>query len=520
MAAENTAAMLKRLGIESDAATRLIQVGWSNLRTEAESTGDQFTRTIQAFGLAPEQANQFATAVGRMGASAAVAHVPFSELLALAGEANRLLGGGRGATMFASMIQGLETAAAKGKATIDFSHGLVAALAELKSQLSGTPTEKLAELASMGLGAQGPQLLKLLDNLDEVTAKHKQIGESSGALAKAYGTATANMADTTQRLHQNWANLADTLSAPALGIQARATNALSDAVGGLSRNIEHHSVIAGAATIAVTGLGAAAYHGVQALSAMGTMSVFAGQGFNAIKYAAKALDFESWALRGMYFIDAIRAAEIGTKLWTAAQWLLDAALNANPIGAVITGVALLAAAAYEIYKHWEPISAFFEKLWSKIKSIFGEPVDWLKTTGLNMMKSLGEGILSGIEYPFKAAWDVAKKVGGLFQFHSPPVEGPLREAVLNFRFGEEVRKHIKQAPVIAASMGMAAGIAAAPVRGASGGGSIVVNYSPTINMRGASGSASDWVKAMRQHADELMRIVREKTFREQRLRFD
>jgi hypothetical protein len=60
MQAEDTVAMLGRLGVESDAATRLIQVGWSNLRSSAAATGDELMRTIQVFGLAPEQVNQFA----------------------------------------------------------------------------------------------------------------------------------------------------------------------------------------------------------------------------------------------------------------------------------------------------------------------------------------------------------------------------------------------------------------------------------------------------------------------------
>jgi hypothetical protein len=594
MGAEDIVAMLKRLGVENDAATRLIQVGWSNLRTDAATTGDELTRTIQAFGLAPEQASQFAAAVGRMGASAAAAHAPFSEVLALSGEAQGLLGGGRGATMFASMIQGLESAAAKGKANIDFSHGLVAALQELKSQLSGTPTEKLAELAKMGLGAQGPQLLNLLGNLDQVAAKQKQIADSSGALSAAYGTATANMADATQRLHQNWSNLGDALSSPALGIQARATNVLSDAVESLSKHLENHSRIAGVAAIALTGIGSAAYHGVEAMSALGTMSVFAGRGFQAVKGAMALLDFESMALRFMYAKDAIAGVASATNLWAAAQWLLDAALS--PLGIAVISIAAIGVTAYEVYEHWSTVKGWLEGFgswlaswaptigkyvligltgplglaaieiyqhWDSIKKIFDGAVDWLKTAGLNMMKSLGEGILAGIEYPFKAAEQIAEKIGGFFHFHSPPAYGPLREAVTHFHFGEELAKHMQPWPAIGAATAMAAGIALAvpapvlhlpsnefahpaaevapitlemaPVmmaervgrRTAAGTpapanatGGIVIHYSPNVTVNGASGSPEDWLKAMRQHSDELMRVIDSKLNRRSRLEFE
>ena len=582
MRAEDITAMLKRLGVDNDATTKLIQVAWSNLRTDSATTGDQLTKAIQTFGLDPAAANQFATAVGWLGASASAAHAPFSEVLALSGEANRLLGGGRGASMFASMIQGLETAAAKGKATIDFSHGLVAALQQLKSQLSGTPTDRLADLAEMGLSGQGPQLLKLLDNLDEVAQKQKQIGDSSGVLSKAYGTATANMADATQRLHQNWSNLAEGLSSPVLGIQARATNLLSDAVQDLSKHIENHSKIAAVAAIALTGLGGAAYHGVQALSAFGTISIFAGEGLQAAQWAIKALDFESIALRFMYAKDAIAGIVSATNLWTGAQSLLNAALapTALTIGAIVVGVAALAVAVNEIYEHWSAVKGFFVKLWDDVKVIFADAAEWMKNAGENLVKAPGEGILAGIEYPFKAAAHVAEKIGGFFHFRSPPAYGPLREAIVNFRFGEELAKHMKPAPAIAASIGMAAGIAAAPmiyfpfgelvqpaasavaaphspfgaaptgiaaaasafflsfprVSGARGipeaqtrdslrqprenhtqrgGITINVNYSPTIN----GGTRDDWVKAARQHADELMRIIDSKLNRRNRLEF-
>jgi phage-related minor tail protein len=48
------------------------------------------------------------------------------------------------------------------------------------------------------------------------------------------------------------------------------------------------------------------------------------------------------------------------------------ALNlANPIVWIVAGVAALGAAAYLIWKHWEPIKIFFEELWGTIKGIFG-----------------------------------------------------------------------------------------------------------------------------------------------------
>jgi len=46
---------------------------------------------------------------------------------------------------------------------------------------------------------------------------------------------------------------------------------------------------------------------------------------------------------------------------TAAQWLWNAALTANPIGLVVAGIAVLGALAYTVYKNWEPIMAWFKE---------------------------------------------------------------------------------------------------------------------------------------------------------------
>ncbi len=43
------------------------------------------------------------------------------------------------------------------------------------------------------------------------------------------------------------------------------------------------------------------------------------------------------------FVGVIAAAAIATKVWTAAQWLLNAAMYANPVGLIIAGIAALLA---------------------------------------------------------------------------------------------------------------------------------------------------------------------------------
>lgn len=59
-------------------------------------------------------------------------------------------------------------------------------------------------------------------------------------------------------------------------------------------------------------------------------------------------------------------------------WAFTAALLANPVTWIVVGiiaaVALLAAAAYMIWKHWKPITAWFGRLWSGLQNMVGDAI--------------------------------------------------------------------------------------------------------------------------------------------------
>ena len=64
---------------------------------------------------------------------------------------------------------------------------------------------------------------------------------------------------------------------------------------------------------------------------------------------------------------------VKTKVATAAQWLWNAALTANPIGLVITAVGALATAAYVIYDQWQPIMAWLKEKFGWL----GDAMGWI-----------------------------------------------------------------------------------------------------------------------------------------------
>ncbi len=77
----------------------------------------------------------------------------------------------------------------------------------------------------------------------------------------------------------------------------------------------------------------------------------------------------------MNVMSALSAARMG--IVTAAQWALNMAMTANPIGLIVAGIAALAGAAYLLIQYWEPIGEFFSGLWDGVKEVTSGAVDWL-----------------------------------------------------------------------------------------------------------------------------------------------
>lgn len=85
----------------------------------------------------------------------------------------------------------------------------------------------------------------------------------------------------------------------------------------------------------------------------------------------KLMEFLDWAQRNPEIVVAIAAV-------TAGIWLLNAALNANPIVLVTALVAGLVAGIAVLWTQSEGFRNFFIGAWEKIKDVVGGVVDWVK----------------------------------------------------------------------------------------------------------------------------------------------
>ena len=132
----------------------------------------------------------------------------------------------------------------------------------------------------------------------------------------------------------------------------------------------------------------------------------------------------------------VRVSRVG-RVATAVTWLWNAALLANPIGAVVVavvaGAALIGGAVYLIYKHWEPIKAFFGNLWGAVTAEFAPVVEaWSAVftdfSWAGVGKAIVKTLVGGVVGSAKLLWDgvswVFGKVGDLLP-SSDAREGPL-----------------------------------------------------------------------------------------------
>ncbi|GHU52671.1 hypothetical protein AGMMS49975_08950 [Clostridia bacterium] len=72
------------------------------------------------------------------------------------------------------------------------------------------------------------------------------------------------------------------------------------------------------------------------------------------------------------------AMSVAQKAVTAAQWLMNAAMTANPIGLIIAAIAALIAIFIALWNNNEGFRNFFIKMWEGIKKAFSAVVDFFK----------------------------------------------------------------------------------------------------------------------------------------------
>ena len=128
-------------------------------------------------------------------------------------------------------------------------------------------------------------------------------------------------------------------------------------------------------------------------SAMGSVIKFVMDwktelGYLAVVVGAGTLAFNLHAIAIGAMTGVIKVVTAVTKAWEGVQWLLNIALNANPIGIVITVIAALVAAVVYCWNKFAGFRAFILTMWDVFKG-FGEII---KTFVIDRFKELLGGL--------------------------------------------------------------------------------------------------------------------------------
>ena len=307
---------------------------------------------------------------------------------------------------------------------------------------AATGKDVVAVSAAMAKGYDGSTgaLYKMIPGLKSATGGSKDMtvvmaelaDMTGGAMADAAGTASGQAAI----LENTMAELKETLGASLIPVVEAFLPVAQSMADFMSENttliIALVSVVAGlSAAILVANAAIKAYNVVTGIAKAATAAYTAvtnSQAIALVLYNAKML--------------VVKAATVA---YTAVQWLLNAALTANPIGLVVAALAALAAALVIAWKHSETfrnivtaamnavksaVSALgdaFSWAWDKAKGAFNWIKDHWKVAAF-AFGPIGVAVVA-IANNFDALGDVAARVWGAIKSSIDAVGGAISSVV-------------------------------------------------------------------------------------------
>ncbi|MDA2891263.1 hypothetical protein PDG61_10115 [Mycolicibacterium sp. BiH015] len=160
-------------------------------------------------------------------------------------------------------------------------------------------------------------------------------------------------------------------------------------------------------TLAAKGIGAAMFVWQTAMAAASI-----AQGVFAAATGASSVSLGTNTIALAAHRVALIAGSAATTAITGAQWLLNAALNANPIGLIVLALAGLVAGLVYAYNNSETFRNIVQAAWEGIKTVMSAVWDWVSVTLWPGIKAVFQGIGDAAGWlwnnAIKPAWDGIK----------------------------------------------------------------------------------------------------------------
>ncbi len=434
--------------------------GWQRLSAEERDIkfGEYFSAgiatSVRAF---KTNGQEMSAAISALGATATSANVPFAEQLSILGHLQATMSGSEAATKYRAFLNAASKAGEALSLTFLDANDQLRSMPEILEELRGKYGDTLdaveaAELQKAFGTEEAVALIKLL--YPEVDALKASMGSLDDSLRGGM-TTTEEMARAIQQgpvavfglFGQRLGNLSAAvgkLFAPAMVFAADSLGQLAGFVTMLTERFPFLSTVVAYAIVGLIALKVATIGGRFAFAFMSDAMLLASKSlafFTLTNLRAQAALLVTrvramGAAAGVFLMGtASRAFAVGAALMTAAQWALNAAMMANPIGLIILGIMALIAVVALVVRYWEPLSAFFSGLWDGIKAAF--VMGWEVIKSLLMFSPLGLVIqawepLTGF---FSTLWEGIKNAcGAAIDWIANKIMGPI-EAIKRFAGG-------------------------------------------------------------------------------------
>lgn len=297
------------------------------------------------------------TRVGPLGAAGAAASGEIAALSASLAEVG--VPSGKAAAGIRNLILGMNSGknATKSQAEAFLALGLNAAdmasrmqtdaggaILDLMQAVQALDKNKQADVMKNLLGSESAAAIApLLSNLEALGKKFNMTADSAnyaGNMQKSFEAQAQTVEGSLQLAENAVAALAITLGSVFLPPLAQGLQILGDLVSAIVNAAQAHPEL----TQAI--LYTAGVIGGMLLAYQGTVLAMAAyqKGMAAINVAQNTFGSAS-------------------KIAAAGQWLLNAAMTANPVGLLVAGIVALIAMGYALYANWDVVKQFFTSLW-------------------------------------------------------------------------------------------------------------------------------------------------------------
>ena len=304
--------------------------------------------TASAVQMFKTTGSEMSSAFTSVGANATSAGIAMSEQMAILGTLQATMSGSEAGTKYKAFLAGVANAQDKLNLSFTDSQGQMLPMLDILDQLKGKYGDTLSVAESADLkkafgSEEAVSMIKLLiEDTDGLAGSIEQLGQVQG-MSKAEEMAGA-MTDQWERLEASWF----AVRAAVFGAILPSINAI---VGSMANGLVYITGWTDEFPWLAEILGYVAIAGLSLGGVVATLSLAMGIG---------QMMSAGWAVTMTGLNSIMRLLRITTIASTAAAWLFNAALWANPITWVVAGIALLIGGVAAAIYWWDDLTAAFK----------------------------------------------------------------------------------------------------------------------------------------------------------------